>query len=686
MSLTGTLLSGVAGLKAQTNAMAILSDNISNINTIGYKKSIAEFSTLVVNSAASTTYSPGGVKSGRFALVDNQGVLQSSNRPLDVAITGNGFFAVNDAGNGLGNSLYTRAGSFHEDNQGRLVNANGVYLMGWALDQTGNIANINQLNVVSVGTLNGVAVDTQNVTIGANLNSQQTIFGGNTLQSLGVAPPGPASSTTDLGVAGANLIADQDEFTLTVNGATTTYKYVDPTTAVANPANDEFVTLADLANLIDNTTDVSATIAGSPPVLSITSPYAVTLADLTNTPATAIFGATLTIPATYSAGGATISNANASITSSTFALTGGGVLNAGEQFTITANGSAHTFTAGTSTGQFDDLSTLVSQINASAPQEISAYITGPAGAPVLNIHSAFPLTITDVGTGVVADTLLNAVPTTAPATFTQAAATAGMQSGSNTPQFTTQQLQVFDSLGTSHIVTMGFIRVDTNRWAYELYTPDTEIAGVAAGRGLISAGNITFNGDGTLNQVTGTPTFYSGTPPAPTPININWANGASASDISFNLGTPGALGTGRANGLTQFAANNTVSFVNQDGSAVGLRTGVSIDKDGFVIASFSNGATQKIYQVPITTFADPTALQAENGNTFKQTVASGSFNWRIANSGGAGSIEPSSLESSNADLGDEFSNMIITQRAYSANAKTITTADDMLQELLQIKR
>ena len=101
MSLTGTLLSGVAGLKAQTNAMAILSDNISNINTIGYKKSIATFSTLVVNSAASTTYSPGGVKSGRFALVDNQGVLQASNRPLDVAVSGNGFFAVNTDGTGF---------------------------------------------------------------------------------------------------------------------------------------------------------------------------------------------------------------------------------------------------------------------------------------------------------------------------------------------------------------------------------------------------------------------------------------------------------------------------------------------------------------------------------------------------------------------------------------------------------
>ena len=97
-------------------------------------------------------------------------------------------------------------------------------------------------------------------------------------------------------------------------------------------------------------------------------------------------------------------------------------------------------------------------------------------------------------------------------------------------------------------------------------------------------------------------------------------------------------------------------------------------------------ATQRIFQVPITTFADPTALQARNGNSFAQTVASGSFNWRIANTGGAGRVEPSSLESSNADLGDEFSSMIVTQRAYSANAKTISTADEMLEELLRIKR
>jgi len=485
MSLTGTLLSGVAGLKAQTNAMAILSDNISNINTIGYKKSLATFSTLVVNSAASTTYSPGGVKSGRFALIDNQGVLQASNRPLDVAITGNGFFAVNTDGNGAGDNLFTRAGSFHEDNQGRLVNSAGMYLMGWTLDQDGAISNVNQLDVVSVGTLNGVAVDTNAVSIGANLDSTET--------------------------AGVN----------------------------------------------------------------------------------------------------------------------------------------------------------------------------------------------------------------APAIFTDAVATAATLTALNaladpnaTPAFR-RAIQVFDSLGTAHNLNISFEKTSSaNVWGFVLHaaTPaDISATGdldPAAGvvNGIVGYGTLTFNGDGSLSSVTSGATmtagstaapyssanplqgFYTNATGSPQTIPLIWSNGASSSAIAFDFGTPGTVGTGLTDGISQFASDYNVAFINQNGSAVGLRTGVSIDKDGFVVASFSNGATQRIYQVPLTTFADPTALESRNGNAYAQTVQSGSFNWRIVNTGGAGRIEPSALESSNADLGDEFSNMIVTQRAYSANAKTITTADEMLDELLRIKR
>src|SRR5258708_39667143 len=176
MRRSGAVVGGVCGLQAQSNAMGIISDNIANLNTVGYKKSNGTFSTLVVNSAATTTYSPGGVQSGRFALIATQGTLQASNSPLDVAVTGNGFFPVNDQGNGLGNNLYTRAGSFHQDVQGRLVNSAGMFLQGWSLNQQGLITNPNQIGIVSVGTTNVAAAPTQHVTAVANLDSTQTQF------------------------------------------------------------------------------------------------------------------------------------------------------------------------------------------------------------------------------------------------------------------------------------------------------------------------------------------------------------------------------------------------------------------------------------------------------------------------------------------------------------------------------
>jgi len=602
MSLTGALLSGVSGLQAQSNAMGIISDNIANLNTVGYKKSNANFSTLVVNSAATTTYSPGGVQSGRFALISTQGTLQASNSPLDVAITGNGFFPVNDQGSGLGNNLYTRAGSFHQDVQGRLVNTAGMFLQGWVLTQSGAISNPNQLSIVSVGTTNGVAVDTQNVTVGANLDSTQTQFvslsdssaqGTVTGQTDDLAN-GIASAVPGLGLTAA------DNVTLTVLGNTYTLSYGTFSAVTAGTTSGSFVgsfqTLADLATLVDSIPGVQGSIvSGTNPEVKITSTYNVGVAE-------------------------------------------------------TGNATALSFSTG------------ASAISAS-------YKFGD------------------------------------------------MQSGSATAQFN-DPIQVFDALGTAHNLNLSVIHTDTNQWAYELYAQpvaggtqaqsDGDIAGVAVGRGLLSSGLINFNGDGSLNSITTYPaTFtagvdvsnstgntnavlYSGTPASAQSVSVPWANGAKTGSIAFTLGTAGALGTGKTDGLTQFASQGaagggfTKNFVNQDGAAVGLQTGVTIDKNGFVIASYSNGATQKLFQVPVTTFADPSALQAQDGNTYSQTVASGNFNWRIAGTGGSGTIAPSSLEESNADLGDEFANMITTQTAYSANSKTITTSNNMLQQLLQI--
>lgn len=577
MSITGALLAGVSGLQAQSNAMGIISDNIANLNTIGYKISDATFQTLVVNSAATTTYSPGGVQSGTEALINTQGTLQATNSPLDVAITGNGFFAVNTLGSGTGQDLYTRAGSFTQNAQGQLVNTAGLYLMGWPLTSSGTISNVNQLQVVSVGTTNGVAVGTQNVTVGANLDSaEQTAATSPFLASHDtsiVASAGPASQTT-------NLAGGADDLVLTINGNTYDLTYAaTATTSFAGSAGTftaQYSDLADLANLLDSIPGVSASISQSGSAfLTIKSPWAVSLSG-----------------------------------------------------------------SGVGTLQLDGVGTGVTSLAIAA-----AYTAGD------------------------------------------------IQSGTATADFN-DPIEVFDALGTSHNLDLSFVQTGTNQWAYELYDTDSEIAGTTTGRGLLSAGTITFNGDGSLNSVTAYPQtlpsgatnqpLYSTTTNLPTAITVNWANGASASSIKFNLGTAGALGTGKTDGLTQFASSNNKNFVNQDGAAVGLQTGVSIDQNGFVIASYSNGATQKLYQVPVTTFADPNALQAQDGNAYSQTVASGNFNWRAAGTGGAGTIAPSSLEESNADLGDQFANMITTQTAYSANSKTITTANQMLQELLQI--
>jgi flagellar hook protein FlgE len=137
--------------------------------------------------------------------------------------------------------------------------------------------------------------------------------------------------------------------------------------------------------------------------------------------------------------------------------------------------------------------------------------------------------------------------------------------------------------------------------------------------------------------------------------------------------------------LTQYNSDYSVGFVDQNGAELGLRTGVSIDRNGYVVSSFSNGQTRNLYKLPVATFTNPNGLQERTGNVYIQSIESGSYNLREAGSSGAGTIAASSLENSNVDLADEFSRMIITQRAYSAGTKVISTSDQMLQELLQLR-
>jgi flagellar hook protein FlgE len=273
-----------------------------------------------------------------------------------------------------------------------------------------------------------------------------------------------------------------------------------------------------------------------------------------------------------------------------------------------------------------------------------------------------------------------------PATFTLA--NADSIAASTFSKDFSRTLKVFDKQGNSHNISIDLMKLGTaNAWAFALSSPDANgITGTT--NKVVGYGTLTFSGNGSLDQLR-----FSGTAAAPAAVTANaegqlvgvlpvdWTNGADNSSINIDFG-----GEDSSSGFAQFAADFNVQSLSRDGAEVGLRTGVRIDNEGFVVAAFSNGATQKLWKIPVATFSNPNELQTRNGSAYGQTTASGEFTLREANKGGAGRIESLSLEGSNVDLSEEFTQMITTQRAYSASARIITTADEMLDELLRVKR
>src|SRR5690606_29344108 len=138
MSLYSALFSGVSGLGAYSSALGMISDNITNVNTVGYKESRARFSTLVTETRSTTRYSPGGVQVLPQNLISKQGLLQSSSSPTDLSIDGAGFFVVRQDSINAPGIAFTRAGSFTADEAGFLRNTAGQYVLGFPLDMEGN--------------------------------------------------------------------------------------------------------------------------------------------------------------------------------------------------------------------------------------------------------------------------------------------------------------------------------------------------------------------------------------------------------------------------------------------------------------------------------------------------------------------------------------------------------------------
>ena len=253
-----------------------------------------------------------------------------------------------------------------------------------------------------------------------------------------------------------------------------------------------------------------------------------------------------------------------------------------------------------------------------------------------------------------------------------------MASGDIEAQFS-RSLRVFDSLGSPHDLQMSVIKIDENTWAAEVYAiPESDVNSILTD-GQVATGEIVFNGDGSLRSIS------SG---LANPVTINWTNGSLPSEVSFDLGSAGlpsgtanASTIGETDGLSQFSSEYNVNFVNQNGSQVGDLIGVSIDDTGLVSVSFSNGDVKSVYRIPIADFSNPNGLASSSGNVFGQTRESGEVNLRSAGANGVGSVVASALESSNVELSEQLTDLIVAQRAYQSNTRAITTSDELLEEL-----
>jgi flagellar hook protein FlgE len=278
----------------------------------------------------------------------------------------------------------------------------------------------------------------------------------------------------------------------------------------------------------------------------------------------------------------------------------------------------------------------------------------------------------------------------AAATYDVANPAFNMASGAVTPDFQ-RTIQVFDTQGGVRSVTLSMLKSPTaNQWFTELHVEPAGdvVTGAGLNNGQIATGVVAFDTNGRIDPATTTlPTtlsFLSSDFAGALGANqAQWApsTGVGAQSISLDFGTAGSPG-----GITQFDSPSTLNSTTVDGALFGAFAGVEVSQDGFVSARFSNGVVRQIYQIPIATVANPNGMASVGGASFQVTENSGVFTMNVPGRGAAGSIAASSVENSNVDIATEFSNLIVTQRAYSASSRIITTADEMLAEAIQMKR
>ncbi len=300
----------------------------------------------------------------------------------------------------------------------------------------------------------------------------------------------------------------------------------------------------------------------------------------------------------------------------------------------------------------------------SAGEYLNGYAVNPATG-LANTSQVVPIQVTQ--------TQYAPVPTT------NIALVANVPASPTATSNLSSETQIFDASGNAHNLTTSWAQTSTNNCVLTFSSPDN----VAGGSTTIGSVAVQFNPNGTLETLsnpTGLLAVAGSATDGAVTISPNFGSGPQ--NINVDLGNFGA-----ATGVTQFAGTDyTLSSANQNGAGPGSFTGISAQANGDIVADYNNGQTVTIAQIPLVTFANADALQRQNGEAYTATQNSGVAQLEALNTNGAGGLVVGSTESSNVDIASELSELIVAQQAYGANAKVITTADQLLTTTLELKQ
>jgi flagellar hook protein FlgE len=680
MGIFDALTSAVAGLQAQSYALQNISGNIANSETTGYKEIDTTFADLV-SEASADEQTADGVTASSVATNTVQGTIESTSVSTDMAINGDGFFVVamptGTADNTpvfSGVNDYTRAGDFELNSDGYLVNGSGYYLMGVPIDSStgnpiGDTPEVLQFNDEFVP-----AQATTAITYAANL------------------PSSPSSGTLDTADYEANPLAGAPTAAeITGTGAT-----LEPDAAAVGTSSGVGLTSTTTLASLGLTTGDTFTIddGTTTTTYTITSANTITADDGTNTTTYTGSGSQDTVNDLMTAidGGATGSNATvtASLNSSgDLVLTGAndnvsitaggtgasdlgfgsgnnsfdptnlltqGAVSQGQTLTITVgNGTAQTITFGTGSGEVSTLAGLQTAIQnltgvTGTVDTSNGDITLTAQSPTDSITIGGTATAEEFG-------IQNA--TALPANGT---VIANDSSTFNDQSIDGGSITAYDSEGNPVNVQFRWAETSTGSWQL-FYETNSSATGTEA-EWQNAGTTFTFNSSGELSPPISSVTIQNMT-----------VNGDNLGNVALNFGS---------NGLTQFADSSSsseaqVNTLQQNGYAAGTLQSIAVNDENEITGTFSNGQTIPLAQITLATFSGADSLEAINGDAYAATTDSGAPIYS-----GGGTVEGSSLESSNVDIATQFSDLIVAQQAYSANARVMTTADQMIQSLLQV--